>query len=144
MLHQLGGTVRGHPRYLAEGFAFVTDAINPAQSGRFLQSTRFNLVAQVRHHEDDVLDYALVHVGNVKGAVGSRATVQGTKAFVGRGDQFLLAKMIADRDVNAVGTQLIEPDKVAARLGYNRRTIVLLWELVASINGDAGRERERT
>jgi hypothetical protein len=58
----------------------------------FVEFAFGDLLREPGDDEDDVLDDAVIHVSEVKSAIGADAGIHRAEAFVGAGDEFLLGR----------------------------------------------------
>ncbi|NIP93426.1 MAG: hypothetical protein GWO24_08205, partial [Akkermansiaceae bacterium] len=85
-----------------------------------------------------MLDDALVHVGEVKGAIGAGAGIHGTEPFVGGGEELLFGRVESSGLGSEITVEGEPPDQVAARFGHEEVAVGIVRELVASVNAGAG------
>jgi len=79
--------------------------------------TLADLLRQPRHHKDHVFNDAVIHIGDVERAVGADAGINGTKAFVGRGEEFLLGRIEPGCTRLDTAAEFQASDEVAAGFG---------------------------
>ena len=94
----------------------------------------FTLLAQVGRERDAVLDHAVMHVHEVKGAFGAGERADGAEALVGRGDELLLVVERRTLDQALIGIEHQSLHEITRRLADERVTIGISREEIRTID----------
>ena len=138
-LNELGGTSFGQDGGLVgDGPIGCDDSPDPAEVNAGLEIARLHLVGDPRHEEDDVFDDALVHVGDVKGAVRAGAGIDGSEPFVCGSEKFLSGRIVA---LGLWGKSICydeASDEMATRFGHKQVLSCVVGKLITTVDTDAG------
>ena len=114
------------------------DAPDAAAVVAFVEFAFGNLLGEPGDDEDDVLDDAVIHVGEIESAVGADAGVHGAEALVGAGDEFLLGREEACGVRLRAAIEFQGADEVAGGVGHEDVAAHLGRKLIAIVEAGAG------
>ena len=140
-LHKFGGRGTGKPRRLAiDRLVFRDDAPDATEVVAFVEMPFPDLFRQPRHHENDVLDDAVIEVGDVERTIRADARIDRTEAFVGRGEKLLLRGMETRCHGRDATAELEPAEQMPAGLGDKDIAARIGGKLVPVVAANAGRD----
>ena len=132
------GSGRGRELRLRAGrLARVDDAVDATVADDFVEAAALGLLAQVAREEDAVLENAVIHIHEVKAAVGAGVGVDGPEEFVGRGEELGFLVGICPGEFAGVFREHHAANEVGRRLRDKRVALKLSREIVTTINDRA-------
>ena len=130
------------------GISLPDDPVDAAHADRAVEPVLEDVLAQVGRHVPHVLEDAAIHVDHVQRPIRSDLRVDGTEAFVGRGQELAfdpvripVATVLGDQGRDAVlhgtGREIEVGDDIACRLRHEDVPAEGGGELIAAVDGQS-------